>query len=111
MADFIYTPDFNYKCKPRYNVESTEFENQAEESRLITSKKQRTWEDLIFTSRNKTEFDAVMAFYDSKHENLDSFTLEIDGETVTGKFVKDSFWYVLRAYRVYDYGFGFKETV
>ncbi len=109
MADFIYKPNFDYKCKPRYNVETTEFENQAEESRLISTKKLRTWEDLMFTSRYKAEFDAVVAFYDSKYENLESFTMELGGETVTGKFIKDSFWHILRAYGIYDYGFGFKE--
>ncbi len=111
MADFPYLPDpFDNKCKSRYNTESTIYENKVEDSRLITSKKLRTWEELKFTVRTKSEMDAAIVFFDLKKENLTSFSISIDGETVTGKFIKDSFWNSRRSYAVYDYGFGFQEV-
>jgi len=110
MDTFPYAPDFGAKCKPRFNTASSQFENIEEETRLLTSKKLRTWDDLPFSSRGPTEMAAVEAFFDAVCENLTAFSLTIDGEAVTGKFVKDSFWHIRVAPYVYNYGFGFQEV-
>jgi hypothetical protein len=109
MADFPYKPDFKYKIKPRFNVGTTQFDNEVAEARLLTSKKLRSIE-LSATARLKAEMDAIIAFFDSKYENLTSFTLEIDGETITGKFEPGSFWYSLVSAGIYEYGFNFQEV-
>lgn len=110
MAVFPYSPDFGYEGKHRYNVGVSQFENQVEEARLLSSKKLRTWDNLEFTARTKTERDAAVAFFDSQKENLTEFDLVIDGETVTGKFVPDTFKDKRVAYGIWHYYFGFKET-
>lgn len=110
MENFPYSPDFGAKCKPRYNTESTKFENETEETRLITSKKLRTWEDLPFSSRSPEEMEVVHDFFDTVKEDLESFTITIDGESVTGKIDKGSFWYSRIAPVVYNYGFTFREV-
>lgn len=110
METFPYSPDFGARGKPRYNTETTVFENETEETRLKTSKKLRTWEDLPFTSRDTTEMDAVEDFFETVKEDLEPFILTIRGEAVVGKFVKDSFWYVQVGPAVFNYGFGFREV-
>lgn len=110
MANFPYSPDFGATCKPRYNTKTTKFENETEETRLITSGKLRTWENLPFSSRKPVEMDAVNTFFDTIKEDLDSFTITIDGESVTGKIDKGSFWYSRKAPEVYNYGFTFREV-
>lgn len=110
METFPYKPDFGAKCKPRYNTATTRFENETEETRLLTSKKLRTWEDLPFSSRDLTEMAAVNAIFDAVNEDLEEITITIDGEEVAGKIAKDSFWYARIAPLVYDYGFTFREV-
>lgn len=109
MDNFPYSPDFKYKVTPRYNVESTQYENKVEDSRLITSKKLRTLE-LSFTSRNKTEKDTAVAFFDTQKENLTAFTITIDGEVITGKFEPGTFWHSPVSAGIYEYGFTFQES-
>lgn len=109
MADFAYSPDFNYRVQSRYNVETSKFENMVEEARLLTSKKLRLFE-LTFKNRDKTERDAAIAFFDTKQENLTEFTMEIDGNTITGKFVPNTFYDIKMAANVYEYGFSFQEV-
>jgi len=109
MADFPYQPDFKYKVKPRFNVETTQFENKVEEAHLLTSKKLRTIE-LLATSRLQTEIDIVKAFFDSQFENLLPFTLVLEGETLTGKFEPGSFWHSKVSAGIYEYGFNFQEV-
>ncbi|MDD4980703.1 MAG: hypothetical protein PHC54_05495 [Candidatus Omnitrophica bacterium] len=110
MENFPYSPDFGARCKPRYNTESTKFENETEETRLITSKKLRTWQDLPFSSRDAAEMAAVNTFFDTVKEDLEEFTITIYGESVTGKIEKDSFWCVRIGSVVYNYGFTFREV-
>jgi hypothetical protein len=110
MADFPYSPNFGARCKPRYNTETTKYENEEEDSRLLTSKKLRTWENLTFSARTPTEMTAVNIFYDTYKEDLTAFSMVIDGETVTGKMDKGSFWFVHTAPYVYEYGFTFREV-
>jgi hypothetical protein len=110
MDNFPYSPDFKYKIVPRYNVATTQFENKVKEGRLLTSKKLRIFELSTFTSRSKTEIDTVNAFFDAQKENLYSFTLTIDGETVTGEFEPGTFWYSKVSAGIYEYGFTFQEV-
>lgn len=110
MENFPYAPDFGAKCKPRYNTNTEKFENETEETRLLTSKKLRTWEDLPFTSRNSAEMAAVNTFFDTVTEDLEEFTITIDGESITGKIAKDSFWYARIGPAVYNYSFTFREV-
>jgi hypothetical protein len=110
MDNFPYSPDFKYKVTSRYNVESTQYENKVEDSRLITSKKLRTFELSAFTSRLKAEIDAVIAFFDAQKENLTPFTITIDEESITGKFEPGTFWYSKVSAGIYEYGFTFQEV-
>ena len=110
MENFPYSPDFGAKCKPRYNTSTTKFENETEETRLLTSKQLRAWEDLPFSGRGATEMTAVKTFFATVYEDLEEFTITIDGEVITGKINKDSFWYVRVGPAVYNYGFTFRET-
>lgn len=109
MADFAYSPDFNYKVKPRYNVLTSTFENKTEQSRLKSSKKLRAYE-LNFTNRPQAEMNAVNTFFDTKKGSLTAFTVNIEGVDVLGKFVEDSFFYQRVASAVYSYGFNFQEV-
>ncbi len=109
MDNFPYSPDFKYKVTPKYNVESTQYENKVEDSRLLTSKKLRTFE-FPFTVRPKTEMDIVIAFFDTQKENLNPFTVTIDGEIITGKFEPGTFWYSPISAGIYEYGFTFQEV-
>jgi hypothetical protein len=110
MADFAYSPDWNLRTKPNYNVAISKFRNNAEQRRLISSQKLRKW-DLEFKSRDSAEMAAVNTFYDTKYGPLTSFTMLIDGETVTGRFEEDSFWSEKIAPGLYNYGFTFQEVV
>ena len=110
MADFAYSPNFGARCKPRYNTATTRYENEAEDSRLLTSQKLRIWENLTFSARGSAEMAAVNTFFDTYKEDLTEFTMSIDDETVTGKIDKGSFWYVRVGPAVYDYGFTFREV-
>lgn len=110
METFPYRPDFGANCKPRYNTETTRFENEVEQTRLITSKKLRTWESLPFSSRSPEEMDAVITFFETVKEDLEAFTITIDGEEVIGKIDKGSFWHSRIAPAVYNYGFTFREV-
>jgi len=110
MADFAYKPDFKYQVKPSYKVLISEYENRVEQRRLKTSQKIREWR-LIFTHRDNSEMTAVNTFFDSKKEALTSFTINLDGADVTGRFVPDTFWYQPVAYQVYNYGFNFIEVI
>ena len=110
MADFPYSPDFGARRKPRYNTATTKYENEVEDSRLLTSQKLRTWENLLFSSRKAAEMSAVDTIFDTYKEDLTEFTIEIDEETVTGKIDKGSFWSARVGPAVYDYGFPFREV-
>ena len=110
MADFAYSPDFNYKVKPHYNVLVSAFENKVEQTRLKSSKKLRSYE-LNFTNRSQAEMTAVNAFFDAKKGSLTTFTVNIDGVDVLGRFVQDSFFYQRVAGAVYTYGFNFQEVI
>jgi|GEM_PF-3587621 len=110
MADFAYAPDFNYKTKPRYNTLVSTFENKVEQRRLKSPKKLRSYE-LTFTNRSQVEISAVNAFFDSKKGSLTTFTVNIEGEDVLGRFVEDSFYSQRLAPSVYNYGFNFQEVV
>lgn len=110
MADFPYKPDFKYRVKPAYNVLISKFENQVEQRRLKTSGKLRPW-DLIFQNVDKTEMDAVNTFFDNKKGELTSFTIDLDGSEVLGRFGEGSFWSQPVAYQVYHYGFLFQEVI
>lgn len=110
MADFAYSPDWNFKSQPKYNVAITKFRNNFEQRRLISSKKLGKW-DFEFKSRDTTEMAAVNTFYDTKYGALSSFTMDIDGVTVTGRFEEDSFWSEKIAPGLYNYGFSFQEVV
>ena len=110
MENFPYKPDFGSRCKPRYNTITSKFENETEETRLITSGKLRIWDNLNFSSRTPEEMTAVHTFFETVKEDLEAFTITIDGESVTGKIDKDTFWYSRVAPAVYDYGFTFREV-
>jgi hypothetical protein len=110
MADFLYSPDFKYNVKPSYDVAVTDHENRSEQRRLLNTTKLREY-SLKFTNRTNTERDAVDTFFDAKKGALTAFTIDVDGEEVTVRFVKDSFWWSKVAYQVYNYGFQVKEVV
>ncbi len=109
MADFAYSPDFNYKVKPRYNVLISTFENKVEQTRLKSSKKLRSYE-LTFANRKDTEMTAVNTFFDTKAGSLHTFTVNIEGVDILGRFVEDSFYSQRVAPKVYTYGFNFQEV-
>ncbi len=110
MENFPYAPDFGATCKPRYNTQTTKFENETEETRLITPTKLRTWSDLAFSSRDTDEMAAVLTFFDTVQEDVEAFTITIDGESITGKIDKDSFQHIRVAPYVYNYSFTFREV-
>ncbi len=110
MENFTYNPDFGYKCKSQYNTETSKFENETEETRLLTSQKLRIWEDLLFSTRTLAEVEAVITFFDTVKKDLEFFTFTLDGEEITGKIDKGSFWYTRIAPEVYNYGFTFREV-
>jgi phage-related protein len=110
MADFIYSPDFSYEVKPRYQVNRTKFENNYDQRRLITSTKLRMFR-LVFNNRSTTEMSAVKTFFDSKKGSLTSFTLNIESEDVRGIFVEESFTHSRIAPNVYSYQFDFEEVL
>lgn len=110
MADFAYSPDFQYKVNPDHNVLISEFENGYEQRRLKHENKIRTF-DLSFKARTNTEFAAVLSFFDTKKGALTAFTMDLDGSTITGRLVPGSFVYTLRAYHIYDYAFRFREVL
>lgn len=110
MADWSYDPDFKYRVKPNYNVLISEFENGYEQRRLKHANKIREY-DLTFKTRDNTEMSAAITFFDNKNGAETSFTIELDGETVTVRFVPNTFWWRLIAYQVYDYGFRVREVL
>lgn len=110
MADFAYRPDFNYAISPMFNVLRVKFENNADQRRLKSSQKLRKLK-LVFENRSADEMSAVKSFFDSKSGSFQSFTIEIDSETLTGIFVQDSFEYVRKAAGVYTYQFDFEEIL
>lgn len=110
MADFAYNPDWKYKVSPDYNVLVSKFENKVEQRRLKSSAKLRKWE-LGFSTRNTTEFNTVKSFFDTKKGAWTSFTMSLDGETVTGRFEEESFWFIPLASGIWNYGFTFQEVI
>lgn len=110
MADFPYKPDFGYKVQPKYNTLVKRYANNVDQARLVSSQKLRTM-TLPFSNRNGTEKDAAEAFYDTKKGATTTFTVEVDGETITGRFIEGTFSFVHKAGDVYDYEFQFEEVV
>lgn len=110
MADFGYSPDFNYRVTSQYNVLRNKSENWTEQRRLISDQKIRTY-DLQFTNRLAAEMTAAISFFDSKYGSLTSFTIEIGGETITGIFIPGSFQYSRTSPNSYSYQFKFSEVV
>lgn len=109
MADFAYSPDFDYVVKKKYDVIISRFENGYEQRRLKCNTPLRTF-SLQFTARDATEMAAVKTFYGTYYGSLTAFSISIEGADVTGRFVEDSFTWKRRAYNVYDYSFDFQET-
>jgi hypothetical protein len=108
MADFAYKPDFNYEGSPNYSVLRSEFENGFDQTRLVHSQKLRKFQ-LTFANRKSDEMSAVHTFFGTKKGTLTAFTISIDGEDVTGRFVQDSFKYTRTGPLTWDYSFAFDE--
>lgn len=110
MADFPYKPDFGYKIKPKYNTLRKKYANNVDQVRLMSSQKTRDF-DLPFSNRSQTERNAVEDFYDAKTGAATTFTIEIDGEEITVRFVEESLEIVRKAPGIYDYSFQCEEVV
>jgi hypothetical protein len=110
MADFLYNHDFGCKVEPDYNVLQKQYANWADQARLVSSGKLRQ-ANPTYSVRTKTEVDAVIAFFDSKKGGLTAFTININGEEMTVRFVKGSFWHVKDSPNSWSYGFKIMEVI
>lgn len=110
MADFGYSPDFNYRVESNFNVIRSRFENQSEQRRLKSAQKLRKF-SLNFRNRSSSEFSAVVSFFEAKYGSLTEFTVDINGEEVTGIFVERSFSWSRNSPNSYSYSFEFEEVV
>jgi hypothetical protein len=110
MADFPYKHDFKCKVNPDYNVLEKTYANGVDQVRLLSSGKIRKAEP-SYTVRTKTEHDAVIAFFDAKQGPVTPFTIDINGEEITVRFVAGSFWHQQDTPNAYSYGFQVREVI
>lgn len=110
MANFPYTHDFQCNVEEDYNVLQKQYANWADQVRLVSSGKLRKAEP-AFTVRDKTELDAVIAFFDARKGGYESFTITINGEEMTVRFVSGSFWHRQDSPTSYSYGFKIMEVI
>ena len=108
MADWPYSPDFGYEITPKFNTITKEYASGIDQVRLVTTKKKRSYE-FQFSRVRQAERDAAEAFYNSHYGATNPFTMEIDGEVVTGRFVEGSFKITKVGPGIYDYTFQFQE--
>jgi len=88
MADFTLRRESTEEIRD-YNVEESEFENKAEETRLLTSGVLLGWK-IKSPALNYTQLQSYISFFNSKYGSLTSFTFTspIDGNTYNVRFAK-----------------------